>query len=237
MPQIWIFFATGVGGDGLANLLEQCYGVTAWACDGVRPSWRLHRIVDDQVKFWYPPVDVNHCFRTGQWFDQQHNSLDPDYERAIITGQRVIASSHDVLLYNLDRSDRQDVLCRDQIKVLVDSRDYLKCYQNYVKKNLMTVTEQELTNRAWADTMPVFARYSQVDRSRYDHVCWAEDLCDEGGIQDLLARLDLTIDPAKIAQYLHLRAGGWRDVLGARTPPPRYQSYFDNGLIHYRSLG
>lgn len=237
MSQIWIFFATGVGGDGLGNLLEHGHGITPWACESQRPAWRLHRIVDDQVKFWYPPVDAQHCFRRGLWFDQSHNQLDTSYQQAVARGGRVIATSHDILLINLDRSDRQDIFCQDQIKVLLDTRDYLKSYQNSVKKNLTQVTEQEFYSREWAETAPVFARYSQVDRSRYDHVVWMEDLLDQQGIEDLLARLDLAVDPAKIAQYLHLRNGGWRDVLGAGAPPPRFQSYFDNGMICYKSLG
>jgi hypothetical protein len=236
MRQIWIFFATGVGGDGLANLLEQCPDITGWAREGELAAWRVHRIVDDEIKFWYPAVDAQHCFRTGRWFDQRNNQLHPEYQQAVINRQRIIATSHDILLFNLDRSDRQDLLCQDQIKVLLDSRDYHKCLQNSVKKNLLSVSEQKFYNRSWAESTPVFARYSEVDRARYDYVIWAEDLSDQQGIQNLLDRLHLSIDPAKISQYLHLRNGAWREVLGAGQPP-RYQSYFDNGMICYRSLG
>ena len=237
MSQIWIFFAAGVGGDGLGNLLEHSHGITPWACENRRPTWRLHRIVDDQVKFWYPPVDAQHCFRRGRSFDQIHNQLDASYQQAVSGGGRVIATSHDILLINLDLSDRQDVFCQDQVKVLLDARDYLTSYQNSVKKNLEEISQQEFHSREWAESASIFMRYRQVDRSRYDHVVWMEDLLDQQGIQDLLRRLDLEVDPAKIAQYLHLRNGGWRDVLGARSPPPRFHSYFDNGMIRYKSLG
>lgn len=236
MRQIWIFFASGLGGDGLANLLELANDVQVWGRDPQQPVWRVHRIVDDEVKFWAPPVDTQHCFRTGRWFDQQHNQLNGEYVEAISRDRDVIVTSHDILLYNLDKSDRQDLLCRNQIKVLLDSRNYFWCYQRSIKKNLRSLAVTELDDCVTAKHNPNYLRYGQVDRSRFDHVIWLEDITDYNGLHSLLYSLNLTIDPHLITQYQQLRQGQWREILAPTQRPPCYESYILDGWIHYKAL-
>lgn len=233
MAQIWLFFANGVGGDGLANLLEHAQEVKVWDRSSV--EWRIHRIVDEQVKFWAPTVDQQHCFRTGRWFDQRHNRLHQGYQRAVEDGHTIVVTSHDILLLNLSRSDGQQVLCRDQCRVLLDSRDYLKCYQNSVIKNLITVPDQDLHDSAAANAMPVFARYSETDRSRFDHVVWMEDLTTPASLEAFARDLGLTLDIRYIEQYQQLRSGMWRQIWAARPEPPRYVSHTVGGLIRYKT--
>lgn len=230
MKQIWIFFAAGTGGDGLANLIEHCDGVKAWHRDVGQPTWRVDRVVDGLVKFWAPPMDAQHCFRTGKWFDQSTNQLRDDYEHLVISGSTLVATSHDILLFNLDRSDRQDVLCRNQIKVLLDSRDYLNCHRQCVLKNLMSVDAEEIKNGAWVEQSPLYARYAQTDRSRFDHVIFTEDLTSEQGILGLLEKLGLEIQPHLLSQYQLLRNNQWHQVVGGNKVS-QYRSHIENGKI------
>lgn len=236
MRQIWIFFASGVGGDGLANLLELAQGVRAWGKDPTQPVWRVHRIVDDEVKFWAPPVDHKHCFRTGRWFDQRDNQLDSEYVEAVTKDQTVIVTSHDIMLYNLYRSDRQDLLCRNQTKILLDSRDYFSCYQRSIKKNLWILPLADLNDEITVKDKPNYSRYELIDKSRFDHVVYLEDLADDRGMNSLLKQLDLTIDPDLLAQYQQLRQGHWHDLLAPAQHPPRFESYIQDGFIHYKPV-
>lgn len=234
MRQIWIFFAPGAGGDGLANVIELCAGMHAWNRDPDQPVWRVDRVVDDQVKFWAPPVDSNWCFRTGKWFDQSQNQLNTEYERLVVENKDLVATSHDILLYNLDRSDRQDVFCHHQVSVLLDSRDYSTCRKNLVTKNLMPMDINNLSDNA--SHHPLYERYQSCDRSRFDRVVWIEDLDDAEFLQKWLQDLDLLIDSQMIDQYHQLRSGQWRQVLGSTQRPPLFESYVESGQIRYRSL-
>lgn len=235
MAQIWIFFAAGTGGDGLANLLEQSDGVRVWGQDQSGSPWRIHRVVDDQVKFWAPPVDEKHCFRTGHWFQQQDNNLQPEYVQAVQSDATIVVTSHDIVLYNLDRSDSLDVLCRDHTRVLLDSRNYLQCHQNAVKKNLINVSLDDFNDAAYAAATPSLARYQRTDRSRFDHVVWIEDLSTETQLISLASDLGLHLRPEIVRQYQLLRSPQWPAVLGSRSIP-RFQSYIESNTICYRSL-
>lgn len=233
MSQIWIFFVAGVGGDGLANLLENCQGVYSWQ----GPSrWRIDRIVDDQVKFWAPVIDDRHCFRSGSFFNQEKNHLCAEYEQAVADGRTIVVTSHDITLYNLDLSDRQDVLCRDQIKILMDSRDYLRCFQNSVKKNLKSVPVEQLEDPEWAAQNPLFLRYREVDRSRFDHVIYDEDLANDDNIRAFVHALGLEIDDKILEGYILLRSGRWRQVADPARLPERYESYVEDQKICYKQL-
>lgn len=237
MSQIWIFFAPGAGGDGLANVIELCHGMQRWRHNPDQIFWRAERVVDDQVKFWAPCVDSAWCFRKGTWFDQSQNRLDAEYEHLVASGRNLVATSHDILLYNLDRSDRQDVLCKDQIRVLLDSRDYAACQRHMIKKNLMTVSVDNFNEHALARPHALYQRYDQCDRSRFDHVVWLEDLNDPSYLQQWLGSIGLMLDLLLLEQYHQLRSGQWRQVLGqVQKAPPVFESYAEQGEIRYRSL-
>jgi hypothetical protein len=237
MRQIWIFFAPGVGGDGLANLLEQCGDVHIWAHDSTQPVWRVHRVVDDQVKFWAPAVDQQHCFRNGRSFELASNQLAEAYVQALSIDKTIVVTSHDILLYNLYRSDCQDLFTRNQIRILLDSRDYRRCLLDLVRKNLMILPAAKLQKDAdHAALHAQFQRYQQVDRSRYDHVVWAEDLLDSVELLRFINLLKLDITRDMIDQYRMLRYDQWRRVLAPDQNPPRYRSYVESGEIRYELL-
>jgi len=117
--QIWLFFQAGVGGDGVANLLERSTNIMP--LDGETGYWRIHRIVDGNVKFYAPTVDQIGCFRHNQQFNQAINKLDSRYIDIVNQDLNCVVTSHDVDLRLLDASDCQDILCKKQIKVLLTS--------------------------------------------------------------------------------------------------------------------
>jgi hypothetical protein len=117
--QIWLFFQAGAGGDGVANLLERSKNVTP--LDGETGYWRIHRIVDGSVKFYAPTIDKFGCFRHSQVFDQSVNELDSRYVDIVNQNFNCVVTSHDVSLDLLVNSDCQDILCKNQIKLLLTS--------------------------------------------------------------------------------------------------------------------
>lgn len=236
MAQIWIFFAPGVGGDGFANLLELCDSMHSWQHDLRQPVWRVHRVVDGIVKFWAPSPDRDHCFRRGMRFDQSHNQLKQDYQQAVLDGRNLVVTSHDIMLYNLDTSDSQDIFCRDQIKVLLDTKDYVNANRQCFVKNLMNVDATQIED-SLASERPLYARYSQTDRSRFDHVIWAEDIGTTKGLSQILKRLNLTIDQSIIEQYHALRAGRWQHILPPTPLVTQYKSRVEDGKIVYDITG
>lgn len=236
MSQIWIFFAPGAGGDGFANLLELCHGMHVWGFDPKQPVWRVHRVVDGGVKFWAPPPDQGHCFRRGSRFDQSQNQLKQDYEQAVLDGHKLVVTSHDILLHNLDLSDRRDIFCQDQIKVLLDTRDYVNANRQCILKNLINVDATQLVDPLAAQRS-LYARYLETDRSRFDHVIWAEDLGTTEGVVRILDQLNLTIDLSLLEQYHDLRAGRWQQILPLTPPVVQYKSRVEDGKIRYDITG
>jgi hypothetical protein len=114
--QIWIYFSAGAGGDGFANLLEHC--------DSVTPvdrhlHWRIHRRVDNKVKFYAPTIDEQGCFRRSSRFNTSTNKLTQSYIDLIEQGTNTICTSHDVGLTALAESDSAEILNRDQVRVFI----------------------------------------------------------------------------------------------------------------------
>jgi hypothetical protein len=117
--QIWLFFQPGVGGDGIANLLEQSTNIVP--IDGEFDHWRIHRIVDNSIKFYAPNIDEIGCFRHKQSFKNTNNQLKKEYVDIVNQNSNCVVTSHDTSLKCLLNSDCLDILLKDQIKVLLTS--------------------------------------------------------------------------------------------------------------------
>jgi hypothetical protein len=135
--QIWIYFETGVGGDGLANLFERADNVVPLDGDDCS-HWRVHRWVDDKPKFWAPNFDLNSCFRSNPLtpFSNSNNKFTAHYLDRIKNQHTTIVTSHDITLDKLHQSDCLDVLTNNQVKVLVYTRNRDIAYVNGIVKNL-----------------------------------------------------------------------------------------------------
>ena len=83
---IWVCFTSGAGGDGVANLLEQASN--ARTIDGNK-HWRVHRYVDNKVKFYAPTLGKqNNIWRINTidlLDDRQLEIANSDTEYLIIT--------------------------------------------------------------------------------------------------------------------------------------------------------
>jgi hypothetical protein len=133
--QIWLFFQAGTGGDGIANLFERSSNIES--IDQVNDHWRIHRIVNGKIKFYAPTIDMLECFRNCQFFDQEHNRLTDEYINIIHQNLNCVVTSHDVTLDALFASHCQDILMKNQIKVLLTSSNRTATLENAITKNLL----------------------------------------------------------------------------------------------------
>jgi hypothetical protein len=138
--QIWLFFQAGAGGDGFANLLERSSNVTP--IDGVTDYWRIHRIVDNDIKFYAPTIDEFECFRRNQSFKKNINRLKKEYVDIVNHNRNCIVTSHDISLGLLFSSDCLDILSKDQIKVLLTTECSKTDVTKYTTKNLLPTFPQ-----------------------------------------------------------------------------------------------
>ena len=83
---IWVWFTAGAGGDGVANLLE--HASNARTIDGNK-HWRVHRYVDNKVKFYAPTLgelSANSRINTIDLLDDRQLEIaNSDTEYLIIT--------------------------------------------------------------------------------------------------------------------------------------------------------
>ena len=83
---IWVWFASGAGGDGVANLLE--HASNARTIDENK-HWRIHRYVDNKVKFYAPTLGKQnkiHRINTIDLLDDRQLKIaNSDKEYLIVT--------------------------------------------------------------------------------------------------------------------------------------------------------
>jgi len=130
---IWVWFLAGAGGDGVANLLE--HASNARTIDGNK-HWRVHRYVDNKVKFYAPtlgkPQNPQRINTIDLLDDRQLEIANSDTEYLIIT-------SH----VNPDLvSDKIDA--NKNIKILVTSNNSI---YNALTKNLMEFNISDLDKK------------------------------------------------------------------------------------------
>jgi hypothetical protein len=155
--QVWLFFQPGTGGDGIANLFERSNNVTP--IDGVTDYWRIHRVVDNDIKFYAPNVDEFGCFRDNQSFKNTNNRLRKEYVDIVNQNSNCIITSHDTTLEWLFASDCLDILLKNQIKLLLTStRDPWL--------NAITATTKNLLPTLPTKGMPTSVIYSE----KFDYV-------------------------------------------------------------------
>jgi hypothetical protein len=135
--QIWLFFQAGTGGDGVANLFERSKNITP--IDNVTDYWRIHRIVDNDIKFYSPTIDNFGCFRYNQRFSEENNNLRKEYIDIVNQNLDCVITSHDTTLDLLLASDCQDVLLKNQIKVLLTADCSATATKKFATKNLLPV--------------------------------------------------------------------------------------------------
>jgi len=190
--QIWLFFQAGVGGDGVANLFERSRNVTP--IDGVTDYWRIHRIVDSSIKFYAPNIDSVGCFRYNQPFKLINNELASGYLDIINQNHNCIVTSHDTSLDLLFASDCQDLLLKNQIKVLLTSNN----------------TEINFTKALTKNLCPVMYPMSSTTfcPEKFDHVLDADLIkTDWNYVNNFCKNVGIELDHAEYIQYCDLIKG------------------------------
>ena len=220
--QIWIYFETGVGGDGLANLFERANNVVPLDGDD-RSHWRVHRWVDDKPKFWAPNFDLNSCFRSNplRTFSNSNNEFTPEYLDRIKNQHTTIVTSHDITLDNLYQSDCLGVLTNNQVKVLVYTRNRDNAYVNGIVKNLQTEIDWSI-KRPEPDLF-LFDVSINIDKFQTD-LDYATRACQ---------RLNLDLDQQHYHDYLSLQQG---NKSLAPFCSEHWQSYRTDSKIDYTKI-
>jgi len=200
--QVWIYFQPGVGGDGIANLLEKSQTVVS--IDSNPPVWRLHRYVDGELKFWAPAIDQLHCFRRDQPFEVSNNSLSYRYMELIRSNQDIVVTSHDVFLKNLRQSNEQHILEFDQVKVLVTTQNPKQAMLSNLKKTLDPLTPKKLDQALdW-----YLEQYKKIDQANFDIVIYSEDIQKNiDAIANLCSKLSWNLDSEHYTNYIGLITG------------------------------
>ena len=108
--------------------------------------------------------------------------------------QNCVVASHDVTLKALLESDCQDVLCRNQIRVLLDTQDDYKCMIDSATKNLS----------------PMFFKSTSqpIDRTKFDIVLDISKVqTDWEYVSSFCNKLKLDLDAEQYNQYQDLLKG------------------------------
>lgn len=220
--QIWIYFETGVGGDGLANLFERANNVIPLDGDD-KSHWRIHRWVDGKPKFWAPNFDRNSCFRSNPLaaFRNNNNELAPEYLARIQNQHTTIVTSHDITLDKLHQSECLELLTRNQIKVIAYTRNRDNGFVNGVVKNLQTEIDWSI-KRPEPDLFQFDVRIN-MDRFQSDLTYAAR----------VFQQLELDLDRQHYHDYLSLQQG---NKLLAPFCSEEWQSHRVDSKISYTKI-
>lgn len=194
--QFWIFFQPGTGGDGFANLLEKSPNVHP--LDVVDIGWRIHRIVDGQIKFHAPTPDTGGCFRSNlRPFSLSNNQLQPLYQNLVLCKKNCVITSHDVTMKQLKASDCQHILCQDQVRILLVG-DTDTANLQAAKKNL----QPQVLN---------FGSGKSLDYTQFDLIVDIRDIqSDWTNFKHFCKNINIECDQQYHDQYLDLLTGSTR---------------------------
>lgn len=229
MRQLWFHFSPGVGGDGLVNLLEH-----AWTVKPVdhQLMWRVHRVVDNQVKFFAATIDRDQCFRTNPVIYQSSNRLYDTYIQNINNNRDMIIASHDVGL-TMRGAKLPPELLIGQENILIKTRNPDQAWRTGKIKNLNEM-DLDIFNSTNKHTFPAWADvHEKIDC--FDHVFYIEDITQTWiDFMEFLNVLHLNIDRIYYDQYQQIISG---DISKVKQNVDHYSIYIENNTIKYRHDG
>lgn len=194
--QIWIYFIAGAGGDGFANLLEWADSVENLDSDSTFKRWRVQHWVNGSPKFWSPYIDGQRCFRNNQAFRLRNNYLKRNYVKMVNAGIDTVCTSHDIRFAALNQSDCQDILCRDQVRVLLTHNDYAEANHTARIKNL---------NK---ETVGINPLKEPIDHTQFDQVLNINDIQqDWSTVNNFCQQVGLYLDQKYYDEYRQIQQG------------------------------
>ena len=221
--QIWIYFVPGAGGDGFANLVEQCPQISRF--DAHPHHWRIHRFVDDLPKFWAPVIDSNHYFRymPKQPFDLQNNQLVPLYVEFVLQNKHIVCTSHQVSLKYANEHECKQILTKDLVKVLVTCQDPVRNWRLSTIKRLDAIAVESIRQDKIS-----------VDETLFDYVLDIDQIhSDWTYVKKFCADVDLDLSESAYRTYQAILAGS---MPGSEYTAPRYKSSVVNGVLSYSKI-
>jgi hypothetical protein len=226
--QIWIYFISGAGGDGFANLLECADNVEHFDSDRAFKLWRVQHWVDGSPKFWSPTIDHHtiRCFRNGLPFKLSNNYLKRNYVKIVNSGINTICTSHDIRFAALDRSDMQDILKRDQVRVLLTCDDYIHANHRARVKNLIK------------DTVGVDLLMDPIDHSQFDYVLNINDVQrDWSAVEKFCQQVELDLDRKYYDQYCQIQQGSGELLsYSSKYLPKKFTTSIQDGMTTYTEI-
>jgi hypothetical protein len=208
---IWVFFQGGVGGDGVANLLE--HASNAVSIDR-KVTWRIHRYVDSKVKFWAPNLpgitDRNNTF----------NQLNTEHlEIAHSDDQYLVVTSHDIRFNNVFQNN--NIPEEKNIKLLLTANNFINRQINFNIKNLNEFKHDQLMQD------------KQVIHGVMDFVLNVDtmQLGDWKYTKKIIDQIGLTLDQTDFEHYNKIVSG---ELAYENLGIERYKSYISNdGITKY----
>lgn len=224
--QIWIYFIAGAGGDGFANLLEWSDNVENIDSDQTFKRWRVQHWVDGSPKFWAPHLDRVSCFRNNQPFKLSNNYLKRNYLKIVNAGINTICTSHDIRFAAMRQSDCQDILCRNQIRVLISHNDYVQANRTARLKNLIK------------DTEGIDPLKEPIDYSWFDHVLNINDIQQNWSVvNEFCQKLGLNLDKKYYDEYQQIQQGAGELLSYAgKFFPKKYTTATQDGMTIYTEI-
>jgi hypothetical protein len=215
--QIWLFFAPGTGGDGIANLLEHSSNAVTidhGECDHATPTqqfWRVDRFVDNRPKFWAPTPDQFGCFRIGQRFEQSTNKIRDTYAKACWSISTTIVTSHDYSLQNLKFSDCAHTFTTDQMKIFLYSTNSIMVKKNALEKNLIPYNKFALSPKV---------QNLKIVHKNFDHIIDIDHLVSSWtNIKSFTDLINLDLDKKSFDDFCFIKAGKVQTDLYSNTTP------------------
>ena len=208
---IWVFFQGGVGGDGIANLLE--HASNAVSIDR-KVTWRIHRYVDSKVKFWAPNLpgitDRNNTF----------NQLNTEHlEIAHSDDQYLVVTSHDIRFNNVFQNN--NIPEEKNIKLLLTANNFINRQINFNIKNLNEFKHDQLMQD------------KQVIHGVMDFVLNVDtmQLGDWKYTKKIIDQIGLTLDQTDFEHYNKIVSG---ELAYENLGIEHYKSYISNdGITKY----
>lgn len=210
---IWVFFQGGVGGDGVANLLE--HASNAVSIDN-EVTWRIHRYVDYKVKFWAPNLPgITDRTNTFNQLTTQH------LEIANSNDQYLIVTSHDIRFNNVFQNS--NIPEEKNIKLLLTANDFINQQINFKIKNLVEFSQDQLIQDKIFihGDMDFVLNVDAMQRGDWEYT------------KEIFNKIGLDLDQKYFDYYTKIVSGELSvDTAGVE----HYTSYVDNGITKYSKI-
>jgi len=209
---VWVFFEGGAGGDGVANLLE--HASNSISIDS-EIKWRIHRYVDNAVKFWAPNLPgLTDRKNTVNQLTAQH------IEIANSNDHYLIVTSHDLQFTNVFLNS---ILPNNKnIKLLLTYNNYIDQQINFLTKNLIEFNRSKLK------------KYRRSDYAQMDFILNIDAIHDWKYLNNIVSKIGLKLDQKDFEDYKKIVLG---ELIYTTPGIEYYKSYVnEDNITKYQKI-